>query len=67
LEEALEIQRESEIIEMTGWTFDEYDEAPAHRLSRMMEYLSLKNAVEKQKMDFDNRSSGGGSGLTGGH
>ena len=62
LEEALQIQRESEIISMTGWTFEQYDQQPAGRLARMMTYISLKNGVEKSQLD---KGGGGGSGLTG--
>lgn len=64
MEEALEIQRESEIIQLTGWTFDEYDEQPAPRLVRMMTYISMKNAIENEKQKMDSHS-GGGAGLTG--
>lgn len=66
LEEALEIQREAEIIQLTGWTFDQYDEQPAGRLARMMTYISMKNVIEKEKNDNDSHG-GGGSGMTGRH
>jgi hypothetical protein len=65
LEEALAIQRETETISLTGWTFEQYDAQPAPRLARMWAYISIKNAVEKEKMDFDASASGprpGGGG-----
>lgn len=59
MEEALQIQRESEIIELTGWDFETYDRQPAGRLARMMLYMGMKNSIEQEKQDYDNRGGGG--------
>jgi hypothetical protein len=58
LEEALQIQRESEIIELTGWDFETYDRQPADRLARMMFYKGMKNSLEQEKQKFDSRGGG---------
>jgi len=65
LEDALSIQREAEIIKMTGWTFSQYDNQPAHRLARMMLYIGMKNTVEQEKMDMESKASAGNR-MTGG-
>ena len=49
LVEALHIQREAEIVQLTGWTFDQYDQQPADRLVRLMTYISMKNTIEHEK------------------
>lgn len=66
MEEALAIQREAEIIQLTHWTFEEYDDQPADRLNRMMTYISMKNRIEAEKQQSDSKGSGG-TGLTGRH
>jgi len=58
LEEALQIQRESEIIELTGWSFDVYDQQPAGRLARMMTYISMKHVIEREKQELDSSRGG---------
>lgn len=43
---------------MTGWTFEQYDEAPAPRLARMMLYVGMKNSIEAEKAESASRSRG---------
>lgn len=62
LEEALQIQREAEIIQMTGWTFLQYDLADAGRLNRMLAYIQIKNAIEAEKAELDSKRHGGLTG-----
>ena len=58
MEEALQIQRESEIIELTGWPFDVYDQQPAGRLAHMMTYISMKHVIEREKQELDSSRGG---------
>ena len=44
---------------MMHWTFDQYDDAPADRLERLMTYVGIKSAVEREHSE--SQSKGGGA------
>lgn len=49
------IQRRSEIIGYTHWTFDQLDEQPRDELDRLLLYNRLKAEAERERQELDNR------------
>jgi hypothetical protein len=39
----------TEVIEMTGWDFDTYDDADRDRVSKMLMYKGIKASAEERK------------------
>ncbi len=51
--DALSIQRRSEIVGFTGWTFEQLDDQPRPEIDRLLLYLGKKRAIEKEAEAFD--------------
>jgi len=47
--EALEIQRRAELVEATGWTFDQIDRQERRAVSGLLAYRRMKADYEEQK------------------
>ena len=56
---AYQARIEGEIIEKTGWTLDELDAAPPHRLRRVIRYWNRKAEHEREQAERAGSGSGG--------
>jgi hypothetical protein len=57
--EALRIIRRAQMVEATGWTYQQLNEQDAYDVEAHRTYLGFKSRFERERMDLDTHKPSG--------